>query len=217
MGRTEASNRLNLSIEEYKNIERSRSAECNIELLQAIADLFNVEPEDLIDETLFANNPNDPSRPVIIIEPTNTQLFVDSDPSYTSIPLYGKIAAGTPIEMMEVDEHHPVPKPIADKYPKGFLLEVQGESMNKKLPNRSYAFINPTEEATDGKIHAVCVNGFDATIKRIRKFENGFELLPESTDPTFRPQLFDYNEPGTDTITIIGQVVYYVLPFDFEL
>ena len=60
------------------------------------------------------------------------------------------------------------------------------------------------------------MNGYDATIKRVRKLNNGFELVPDSNDPTYRPQTFNYNEPGTQTITVIGRVVYYVLPFDWE-
>ena len=60
------------------------------------------------------------------------------------------------------------------------------------------------------------MNGYDATIKRVRKLENGFELSPDSTDPTFRPTIYDYGVDGTDRVTVIGRVVYYVLPYDWE-
>ena len=33
-------------------------------------------------------------------------------------------------------------------------------------------------------------------------------------DPTYETKTYNYNEPGTQTITVIGRVVYYVLPFD---
>jgi repressor LexA len=140
-----------------------------------------------------------------------------SDPDYVDVPLYGSIAAGVPIEMIPIEDYFPVPRPKAEQYPDGFLLKVKGESMNRKLPNNSYAFINPTSEAVDGKAHALCVNGHEATIKRVRVLDNGFELQPDSTDPTFKPKVYDYGEEGTETITIIGQVVYYVIPFDFEI
>ena len=61
------------------------------------------------------------------------------------------------------------------------------------------------------------VNGFDATIKRVRVLENGYELIPDSNDPTFRSQIYDYNEPDTDLVTVIGQVVWYMVPFGFEI
>lgn len=135
---------------------------------------------------------------------------------FVDVPLYGSIAAGTPIEMIAVDDYHPIPAPMHDRYPNAFLLKVSGESMNHILPNGSFALIDPREEIVkDNDPYAVCINGFDATIKRVKRLENGFQLVPDSTDPTFPVQTFNYNEPGTDEITVIGKVVWHVIPFDW--
>lgn len=136
---------------------------------------------------------------------------------FIDIPLYGSIAAGTPIEMIEVEDTFPVPAKMHDAHPDAFLLKVEGESMNRILPNGCYALVDPCETVEiDSAPYAVCVNGYDATIKRVRKLNNGFELVPDSTDPTYPVQTFNYNEPGTETVTVIGRVVYYVLPFDWS-
>lgn len=136
---------------------------------------------------------------------------------FVDVPLYGSIAAGTPIEMMEVEDTFPVPARMHDAHPEAFLLKVEGESMNRILPNGCYALVDPCETVEEnGAPYAVCVNGYDATIKRVRKLNNGFELVPDSTDPTYPVQTYNYNEPGTETITVIGRVVYYVLPFDWS-
>lgn len=133
------------------------------------------------------------------------------------VPLYGAIAAGTPIEMIPVENSQPVPSEVRRRYPSAFLLKVEGDSMNKILPNGCYALVDPCEAVEhNGAPYAVCVNGYDATIKRVNKLNNGFELAPDSNDPTYSKQVFNYNEPGTQTITVIGRVVYYVLPFDWE-
>lgn len=137
--------------------------------------------------------------------------------STVDVPLYGAIAAGTPIEMMEVEDTQPVPVRVHERYPDAFLLKVEGESMNRCLPNGCYALVDPCREVeVNGAPYAVCVNGYDATIKRVKRLSNGFELVPDSTDPTYAKKTFNYNEPGTQTITVIGKVVYYVLPFDWE-
>lgn len=137
--------------------------------------------------------------------------------NYIDVPVYGSIAAGTPIEMIEQDRLFPIPSELHDRYPNAFLLEVQGESMNRKIPNGSFALVNPTKDIVDGKAYAVCVNGFDATIKRVRKLAHGLELAPDSIDPTYRPKVYDYNEPETEEITVIGRVVWYIVPFDFDI
>lgn len=137
--------------------------------------------------------------------------------SMQSVPLLGSIAAGTPIEMRAVDNSFPVPTRIMEQHPHAFLLRVDGESMNRVLPNGAYALVDPCDDVeANGKPYAVCVNGYDATIKRVRKLSNGFELVPDSTDPTFRSVVYDYGIEGTETITVIGRVVWYTLPYDWD-
>lgn len=142
---------------------------------------------------------------------------IDNDREFVEVPLYGSIAAGTPIEMIETNESFAIPSIMHEKYPNAFLLKVKGESMNRKIPNGSYALIDPTKEVINGKVYAVCVNGFDATIKRVRKLNNGFELIPDSIDPTFKTKVYDYGEPETEEITVLGRVVWYCIPFDYEI
>lgn len=137
--------------------------------------------------------------------------------SMRDVPLLGSIAAGTPIEMRAVDNSFPVPARIMEQHPHAFLLRVDGESMNRVLPNGAYALVDPCDEVeSNGKSYAVCVNGYDATIKRVRRLSNGFELAPDSTDQTFRSVVYDYGIEGTETITIIGRVVWYTLPYDWD-
>ena len=136
--------------------------------------------------------------------------------SFSDVPLYGSIAAGTPIEMVAVDETHPIPDPVHNAYPDSFLLKVKGRSMDRVLPDGCYALIDPCREVSkDGAAYAVAVNGDNATIKRVRKLANGFELVPDSTDPTYKPKVYDYGEEGTETVTVLGRVVWYCVPFDW--
>lgn len=134
------------------------------------------------------------------------------------VPLLGSISADTPIEMINVEETYDIPSEIHDKYPQAFLLKVVDDSMNRVLPNGCYALINPYKEAIESmKAYAVCVDDFDATIQRVKPLSNGYELIPDSIDPTFRPQIFDFNEVDTQSVSIIGEVIWYLVPFGFEI
>lgn len=174
--------------------------EPDMESIIRLAELYGTSTDTLLGSTY--------GTPISGIRPSSG-LMVD-------IPLYGAIAAGTPIEMIEIEGTHPVPTKVIDKHPDAFLLKVEGESMNRILPNGSYALVDPCDDVDrDNQPYAVCVNGYDATIKRVKKLNNGFQLIPDSNDPTYSVETYNYNEPGTETITIIGRVVYYVLPFDW--
>lgn len=134
------------------------------------------------------------------------------------VPLLNSISADTPIEMINVDETYDIPSEIHDKYPQAFLLKVVDDSMNRVLPNGCYALINPCKEAIEPmKAYAVCVDDFDATIQRVKPLSNGYELIPDSIDPTFRSQIFDFNEVDTQLVSIIGEVIWYLVPFGFEI
>lgn len=198
MTQQEAADRLEMTLQGYQYYEYGKR-DIKASLIRKMSDIFGVSAAYLLGLT----NDDEQEREYL---------------KTVEIPLYGSIAAGEPIEMISNYDTYPVPEDIHDRYPKAFLLKVAGESMNRVLPNGCYALINPCDTVERPmKAYAVCVNGFDATIKRVKVLENGYELIPDSNDPTFRPQIYDYNEPDTDPVTVIGQVVWYMVPFGFEI
>lgn len=164
-------------------------------VIEDIAAIFNVPKSEILGENV-------------------TNL---SSSDFVQLPVMGEIAAGTPIEMTEIIDNHPCPKQIADKHPNSGWLRVEGDSYNRSIPNGCYALIDfDLKEPNEHSPFAVCVNGYSATIKRVKRLANGYELIPNSYDPTYLPMIYDYNKDDTEEITIIGQVVYAAFPFDWE-
>lgn len=133
------------------------------------------------------------------------------------VPVYGSIAAGVPIEMIPIEEVVTVSGDVKRHWPNSFFLKVKGTSMDRILPDGCLALIDPCDEVDrSGQPYAVCVNGYEATIKRVNVLANGFELDPDSTDPTYKPVIYDYGEDGTEEITIIGRVVWYMPTYNWS-
>ena len=129
------------------------------------------------------------------------------------VPRYGSIAAGLPLEMIEVQEYVEIPMQVGSKYPNAFLLTVNGESMNKVLPSGAYALIDPTEEnVKNGDVVAVKVNGSEATLKRFYKLNNTIVLEPDSYDHSHRPQTFDCTKEECEQVKVIGRLVWFMAP-----
>lgn len=143
----------------------------------------------------------------------------DEDFSSRELRVYGRIAAGTPLEMEEGDFGFPCPTHLLKRYPNAFYLQIEGESMSRVLPDGCYVLVDPDqrEPVISGQVYAVCVNGYDATVKRVRKLANGVELIPDSLDPTYHPQVFDMGVEDTESVTIIGRVVWHTFPYDYEI
>lgn len=198
------SSELSVPLNTYRGWEQQKSSPRANEL-NMLADYFSCSVDELMGRSDLPKNA--------------IRIQADEENShFVNVPVYGKIAAGMPIEMIKEHDYFPVPVPIAEKYKDAFLLVVTGESMNKRLPNGSYALVDPSDkDIIDNKPYALCVNGYDATIKRVHPLNNGFELIPDSYDPTFKSKIYNFNEPSTEEITIIGRVVWYAVPFDWEL
>lgn len=133
---------------------------------------------------------------------------------FSTVPLYGVVAAGAPIEMLPVDDMKEAPARFVDDDPSSFLVRVHGTSMNKVIHDGSFALVSPKySEANEHDMFLVTVNGYDATIKRVHKLANGVELLPDSYDPTHKSQVYDFGEDDTPSIKVLGKVVWWCAEF----
>lgn len=54
-------------------------------------------------------------------------------------------------------------------------------------------------------------------MKRVRKLNNGIALEPDSNDPTYKSQVFDYGDGEREILSVIGRVVWFCVPYDYEI
>ncbi|MCI5059738.1 MAG: transcriptional repressor LexA [Alphaproteobacteria bacterium] len=106
-----------------------------------------------------------------------------------SIPLYGRIAAGSPIEAIR-DENGTVDLP-PNMMGSGehYALEVDGDSMIKAgIHDGDTVIIKKTEQARDGEIVVALVDGEEVTLKRLKRDGGKIVLLPENDE--HEPQVY---------------------------
>ena len=100
-----------------------------------------------------------------------------------SIPLYGRIAAGSPIEAIR-DENGSVELPPSmlgsgDHY----ALEVDGDSMIKAgINDGDTVIIKKADTVRDGDIVVALVDGEEVTLKRLERRNGQVILIPENDD-----------------------------------
>jgi len=113
----------------------------------------------------------------------------DAQGSSVSLPVLGKIAAGSPIETIEEPEQ----LDFADLVPDGkdvYALEVQGESMiDDAIANGDIVLIERRQSARDGETVVAVLPDGDATLKRFYREGNQFRLQPANS--TMSPIIVD--------------------------
>ncbi len=133
-------------------------------------------------------------------------------------PVYGRIAAGDPLEMIvDCGEEAYLHPDIAQRHPDGFFLTISGDSMDRIMPNGSLAFVDPRAVVRSGDVAAITVNGDDATVKRIFFAGDTIVLHPESSNAIHRDRSIDSSDPDAPAVRIIGKVVWHYLIDDERL
>nr|WP_315486710.1 transcriptional repressor LexA [uncultured Undibacterium sp.] len=110
-----------------------------------------------------------------------------------SLPLVGRVAAGSPILATEhVEATYQVDPSLFSAKP-DFLLRVRGLSMRDiGIMDGDLLAVKKTDSVRNGQI-VVARIGEEVTVKRYMKTSNGIELLPEN--PDFSPIIIDENVP----------------------
>ncbi len=117
------------------------------------------------------------------------------------LPLYGRIAAGMPIEALNDSASH-VDVPMAmigagDH----FALEVDGESMRDAgIWDGDTVIIRRTDTAETGQIVVALVGEAEVTLKRLRRRGNSIALEPANT--AFKTQIYP-----ADKVRVQGRLV----------
>lgn len=99
------------------------------------------------------------------------------------IPLYGKIAAGTPIEAIRNEgEYFEMPTTMLGNG-EFYALRVDGDSMIEAgINDEDIVIIKRCESAREGTIVVALVDGEEVTLKRLGKEGGKVALIPENKD-----------------------------------
>lgn len=129
------------------------------------------------------------------------------DRDVIQIKIYGKIPAGTPIEMIDesyIEEYEEVPKSWTRGNKEFFGLKIQGNSMNPEFRDGDIVIFQKSEVCSSGSYCAVSINCTECTFKKVIKKESGLTLMP--LNPDYEPMFFTNKEIEELPITILGIV-----------
>jgi repressor LexA len=118
-----------------------------------------------------------------------------------TLPLYGRIAAGTPIEALrDMSTQIDVPIGLLGNG-EHYALEVAGDSMiDAGIMDGDTVIIQRSENADNGTIVVALVDEQEVTLKRLRRKGNSVAL--EAANPAYETRIF-----GPDRVKVQGRLV----------
>lgn len=195
-------------IKTKSTLKRYEDGESRIELdiLQLICEKLDVNYKEIID--IAKKNISNES-----ITQIGKIVFDDYFPLHYSTNL----SAGTLEELLDSDPDAVVYVPIKFQNMKKRLhaFKVNGTSMNNVIEDGSIVItedINHLNSIKDGTIVVAFIDG-QATVKRFYLNDKSITLMPDSTDKSHMPIMFNTEDKQ---ISIIGRVIWHMNPDDIE-
>jgi repressor LexA len=125
---------------------------------------------------------------------------VAADTAAVDLPLYGRIAAGTPIEALRQDSTVAVPGSLIGRG-EHYALEVAGDSMiDAGILDGDTVIIQRCEAAENGAIVVALVDDNEVTLKRLRR--RGASIALEPANKAYETRIF-----GPDRVKVQGRLI----------
>lgn len=187
----EVANHLYITQGAYAHYEGGRS-QPPLKIIAKLATLYNVSIDYLM---AITDNRQPLKDPILKV----TKKII-------KVPILGTIAAGVPIEAIQnIEDYEDVIVPKSEDEKSYFCIRVKGNSMEPRIKNGDLIICKKQNDVDTGDIAAVLINGHEATVKKIKKDENGIWLIPNN--PMFETRFFSNNEISSYPVTILGKVV----------
>ncbi len=118
-----------------------------------------------------------------------------------TVPMMGRIAAGTPIEAIQTHSHTIMVPPEMLGPGEHYALEVRGDSMIEAgIFDGDTVLIKKQDAAATGEIVVALVDEEEATLKRLRRRGNSIAL--EAANPAYETRIFP-----PDRVKVQGRLV----------
>ncbi|MEE9314677.1 MAG: transcriptional repressor LexA [Rhizobiaceae bacterium] len=147
--------------------------------------------------------PNNPIQAGLNKASPAPNLFPANDdiPDMTSIPVMGRIAAGTPISAIQENTHSIAVSPDMLGRGEHFALEVNGDSMvDAGILDGDTVIIQKANTAAPGDIVVALVDDEEATLKTFRRLDGMVALEPANS-------AYETKTYGPDRVDVQGKLV----------
>ncbi|MCJ2135202.1 transcriptional repressor LexA [Methylobacterium sp. J-026] len=158
------------------------------------------EPRRFTPSVVEGGKSRQPSQPS---QPAATRMIDDGGRSI-SIPVMGRIAAGTPVSAIQNQSHAITLSPDFLAGGEHYALEVRGDSMVEAgILDGDLVVIRKQDTANTGDIIVALIDDEEATLKRLRR--RGSSIALEAANPAYETRVL-----GPDRVQIQGRLVSLV-------
>ena len=163
--------------------------------IQKIADYFNILKSNLIEDDGMNFSRTDPVK-----------LPVRGSTATLPLRTLGKVHAGV-MDDDDVcnDEEIQVPEAVVQMHPSAFVLRVEGDCMNKIIPEGCHVAVDTSATPHNGSIVVVENEQYEHIMRKYYRGSSVVVLSPDSFNEAYE----DIVISGDETLNLVGVVVWW--------
>lgn len=162
-------------------------------MIQKLSGVFGVTPAELLLEEV---EPHAPSLSAIPVKA-----------SISTVPLLtlGRVHAGELTDEGAAERCVEVPASVLDGHPRAFALLVEGDCMDRVIPEGSHVLVDPDREPGNGNVVVVEAEGYGVVMRRWYR-GNSSQMLCADSFSEHGDMVFG---PEDGPVRVVGTVVWF--------
>ena len=171
--------------------------------IQRLRDYFNLSIDDLRSDVVGLAAQLNGTALTIGKLPADAKKPIGTS-AMVPMRILGKTHAGTPTEEIEDIKLVEVPETVARNHPSAFMLQVEGDCMNRSYPDGCLVMVDPTVSPWNGCAVVAEPSVGESVLRRYMRGQSSMMLAADSFS-AYDDMVF----AGEDEVKLVGVVVWF--------
>ncbi len=168
-----------------------------------ICDYFDITEDDLLSDR-YGLAAKEHGRAL----PANALPVYSSGEATVPLLTLGRVHAGDLADEEEVERRVEVPASVLEAHPRAFALVVEGDCMDRVVPEGAHVLVDPGREPSNGSIAVVETEGYRAVMRRWYRGSSTLMLSADSFSD-HEDMIFGHDD---GPVRVVGTVVWWQAP-----
>lgn len=165
--------------------------------IQAIADYFHISKGEILDDAAL---------------PAGATPVYSSGEATVPLLTLGRVHAGSLADEEEAAHRVEVPASVCARHPRAFALVVEGNCMDRVIPEGSHVLVDPDREPSNGSVAVVETEAYQAVMRRWYRGSSTLMLAADSHEDQ-EDMVFSFDD---GPVRVVGTVVWWQAPGEME-
>ena len=181
--------------------------------IQKIADHFHISKSNIIeDDGMDYIDPITKKPKGSPLMPKGAMPVYSSGEATVPLLTLGKVHAGELTDEEDAERRVEVPASVCSRHPRAFALAVEGDCMDRVIPDGAHVLVDPDREPQNGSIAVVETEAYQAVMRRWYRGSSTLMLSADSHQE-YEDMIFGMDD---GPVRVVGTVVWWQAPGEME-